>query len=73
MIRRMSSSIPLGARARWICRRAVDSGPIVDDTGAVVGRTLTLQATIETATASITAEVLDGRDTTFVILMNEVD
>ena len=51
----------------------VESVPIVDDTGAVVGRTLGLQGTIETATASISAEVLDGQDITFVILMDEVD
>jgi len=51
----------------------MESAPIVDVSGAVVGRTLGLQATIETATASITAEVLDGQDTTFVILMNEID
>lgn len=51
----------------------VESFPITDETGAVVGRTLVLQATIETATASINAEVLDGQDTTFMILMNEID
>ena len=51
----------------------VESGPIVDDNGAVVGRTLGLRATIETATASVFAEVLDGQDTTFVILMDEID
>jgi hypothetical protein len=50
-----------------------ESASIVDDTGAVVGRTLSLQATTETATASINAEVLDGQDATFVILMNETD
>lgn len=51
----------------------VESAPIVDETGAVVGRTLLLQATIETANASIDAEVLDGQDATFVILMDEID
>jgi hypothetical protein len=51
-----------------------ESSPIVDGTGAVVGRTLTLWATTETATASVHAEVFDGqRDTTFVILTNETD
>lgn len=52
---------------------SLESAPIVDETGAVVGSTLLLQATIETATASISAEVLDGQDTTFVILMDEID
>ena len=52
----------------------VESAPMVDDTGGVIGTTLGLHATIETATASIYAEVLDGQDTTtFVILMNERD
>jgi hypothetical protein len=51
----------------------VESFPISDETGAVVGRTLLLQATIETATASVNAEVLDGQDTSFMILMDEVD
>lgn len=51
-----------------------ESAPIVDGAGAVVGRTLTLWATTETATASVNAEILDGqRDTTFVILTNETD
>ena len=49
----------------------VASAPIVDENGTVVGRTLGLQATIETANASINAEVLDGQDTTFTILMDE--
>ena len=52
---------------------SLESGPIVDEAGAVVGSTLLLQATIETATASINAEVLDGQDTTFMILMDEID
>lgn len=49
------------------------SVPIVGEAGAVVGRTLGLHATIETATASIGAEVFEGQEVTFVILMNEVD
>ena len=51
----------------------VESFPILDQTGVVVGKTLLLQATIETASASISAEVLDGQDTTFTILMDEID
>ena len=53
--------------------KPAESAPIVDESGAVVGRTLGLQATIETATASVNAEVLDGQDTTVMILMNETD
>ena len=52
---------------------SLESSPIVDETGAVVGRSIFLQATIETATASISAEVIDGYDSTFVILMDEID
>jgi hypothetical protein len=51
----------------------VESFPITDEAGAVVGRSLLLQATIETATASVNAEVLEGQDTTFMILVDEVD
>jgi hypothetical protein len=52
---------------------AAETFPITDDSGETVGRTLLLQAIIETASASVSAEVLDGEDTTFVILMDEVD
>lgn len=47
--------------------------PITDASGAVVGRELSIRATVETATASISAEVLDGQDTTFVISIDELD
>ena len=46
---------------------------MVDETGAAVGMTLSLEATIDTAHASINAEVLDGQDATFTILMDEID
>jgi hypothetical protein len=51
---------------------AVESTPIVDESGAVIGRTLSVQGTVQTATASVSAEVLDGQDTTFLILTNEI-
>jgi hypothetical protein len=49
-----------------------ESSPMVDESGAVIGRTVSIHAVIETATASVSAEVLDGQDTIFVILVDEV-
>jgi hypothetical protein len=50
----------------------VEVSPITDESGQTVGRSILLQASIATATASLSAEVL-GKDTTFVILMDEVE
>ena len=68
----MSTTAP-SSNARGLRVEPVASVPIVGEAGAVVGRTLGLHATIETATASIGAEVFEGQEVTFVILMNEVD